>query len=39
VAAPLKDPIKAILELIKTSDGEGMKIALLPILKEFPDLR
>ncbi|XP_052639221.1 uncharacterized protein LOC128139996 isoform X1 [Harpia harpyja] len=38
-AGPLKDPIKAILELIQTSDAEGMKIALLPILKEFPDLR
>ncbi|XP_062351640.1 uncharacterized protein LOC134045723 isoform X3 [Cinclus cinclus] len=38
-AGSLKDPIKAILELIQTSDPEGMKIALLPILKEFPDLR
>ncbi|CAN0185658.1 unnamed protein product [Bubo scandiacus] len=38
-AGPLKDPIKAILELIQASDAEGMKIALLPILKEFPDLR
>ncbi|XP_075609597.1 exocyst complex component 3-like [Balearica regulorum gibbericeps] len=38
-AGPHKDPIKAILELIQTSDAEGMKIALLPILKEFPDLR
>ncbi|XP_037249247.1 exocyst complex component 3-like protein isoform X4 [Falco rusticolus] len=38
-AGPLKDPIKPILELIQTSDVEGMKIALLPILKEFPDLR
>ncbi|XP_074438498.1 uncharacterized protein LOC141741559 isoform X2 [Larus michahellis] len=38
-AGPLKDPVKAILELIQTSDAEGMKIALLPILKEFPDLR
>ncbi|PKU36102.1 exocyst complex component 3-like protein [Limosa lapponica baueri] len=38
-AGPLKDPIKAILELIQTSDAEGMKIALLPILKEFPSLR
>ncbi|KAM6068200.1 exocyst complex component 3-like isoform 2-T3 [Theristicus caerulescens] len=38
-AGPLKDPIKAILGLIQTSDAEGMKIALLPILKEFPDLR
>ncbi|XP_051477852.1 uncharacterized protein LOC127385782 [Apus apus] len=38
-ASPLKDPIKAILELIQTSDAEGMKIALLPVLKEFPDLR
>ncbi|KAM6335876.1 exocyst complex component 3-like protein isoform 1-T3 [Podargus strigoides] len=38
-AGPLQDPIKAILELIQTSDAEGMKIALLPILKEFPDLR
>ncbi|XP_033371098.1 uncharacterized protein LOC107206496 isoform X3 [Parus major] len=38
-AGSLKDPIKAILELIQTSDAEGMKIALLPILKEFPDLR
>ncbi|XP_053924919.1 exocyst complex component 3-like isoform X2 [Cuculus canorus] len=37
-AGPLKDPIKAILELIQTSDAEGMKIALLPILKEFPYL-
>ncbi|KAM9290101.1 LOW QUALITY PROTEIN: uncharacterized protein FYN16_001036 [Cariama cristata] len=36
---PLKDPIKAILDLIQASDAEGMKIALLPILKEFPDLR
>ncbi|XP_025935422.1 uncharacterized protein LOC112972706 isoform X6 [Apteryx rowi] len=35
----LKDPIKAILGLIQTSDAEGMKIALLPILREFPDLR
>ncbi|KAM9014348.1 exocyst complex component 3-like isoform 1-T2 [Ara ararauna] len=35
----LKDPIRAILELIQASDSEGMKIALLPILKEFPDLR
>ncbi|KAM6359444.1 exocyst complex component 3-like isoform 8-T22 [Alca torda] len=38
-AGSLKDPVKAILELIRTSDAEGMKIALLPILKEFPDLR
>ncbi|KAF2986303.1 hypothetical protein EK904_009832 [Melospiza melodia maxima] len=38
-AGSLKDPIKAILELVQTSDPEGMKIALLPILKEFPDLR
>ncbi|XP_056350197.1 exocyst complex component 3-like isoform X2 [Oenanthe melanoleuca] len=38
-AGSLKDPIKAILELIQTSDPEGMKIALLPFLKEFPDLR
>ncbi|KAM6311331.1 LOW QUALITY PROTEIN: uncharacterized protein AAHN32_001599 [Aegotheles albertisi] len=38
-AGPLKDPIQAILELIQTSDAEGMKIALMPILKEFPDLR
>ncbi|KAI1237577.1 hypothetical protein IHE44_0013657 [Lamprotornis superbus] len=38
-AGSLKDPIKAILDLIQTSDPEGMKIALLPILKEFPDLR
>ncbi|XP_074681286.1 uncharacterized protein LOC141923623 isoform X2 [Strix aluco] len=38
-AGPLKDPIKAILELIQASDAEGMKIALLPILREFPDLR
>ncbi|XP_065694223.1 exocyst complex component 3-like [Patagioenas fasciata] len=38
-AGSLKDPIKAFLELIQTSDAEGMKIALLPILKEFPDLR
>ncbi|XP_039923973.1 exocyst complex component 3-like isoform X1 [Hirundo rustica] len=38
-AGSLKDPIKAVLELIRTSDPEGMKIALLPILKEFPDLR
>ncbi|XP_069714967.1 exocyst complex component 3-like isoform X2 [Phaenicophaeus curvirostris] len=38
-AGPLKDPIKAILELIQTSNAEGMKIALLPILKEFPTLR
>ncbi|XP_032917824.1 exocyst complex component 3-like [Catharus ustulatus] len=38
-AGSLKNPIKAILELIQTSDPEGMKIALLPILKEFPDLR
>ncbi|XP_030340511.1 exocyst complex component 3-like protein 2 isoform X3 [Strigops habroptila] len=38
-ASHLKDPIRAILELIQTSDAEGMKIALLPILKEFPDLR
>ncbi|GAB0191004.1 hypothetical protein GRJ2_001565700 [Grus japonensis] len=38
-AGCLKDPLKAILELIQTSDAEGMKIALLPILKEFPDLR
>ncbi|XP_005047864.1 PREDICTED: uncharacterized protein LOC101806681 [Ficedula albicollis] len=38
-AGSLKDPIKAILELIQTSDPEGMKIALLPILKEFPYLR
>nr|XP_047925821.1 uncharacterized protein LOC106047013 isoform X1 [Anser cygnoides] len=38
-AGAVKDPIKAILELIQTSDAEGMKIALLPILKEFPDLR
>ncbi|KAM6274091.1 exocyst complex component 3-like protein 2 [Porphyrio hochstetteri] len=38
-AGPVKDPIKAILELIQTSDAEGMKIALLPILKEFPGLR
>ncbi|XP_014105230.1 PREDICTED: tumor necrosis factor alpha-induced protein 2-like [Pseudopodoces humilis] len=38
-AGSLKDPIKAILELIQTSDAEGMKIALLPILKEFPDFR
>ncbi|XP_066044964.1 tumor necrosis factor alpha-induced protein 2-like isoform X1 [Chamaea fasciata] len=38
-AGSLKDPIKAILELIQTSDPEGMKIALLPILKDFPDLR
>ncbi|XP_039409340.1 uncharacterized protein LOC104688868 isoform X1 [Corvus cornix cornix] len=37
-AGSLKDPIKAILELLQTSDPEGMKIALLPILKEFPDL-
>ncbi|XP_062432861.1 uncharacterized protein LOC134141021 isoform X3 [Rhea pennata] len=35
----LQDPIKAILELIQTSDAEGMKIALLPILRDFPDLR
>ncbi|XP_054142896.1 exocyst complex component 3-like protein 2 [Melozone crissalis] len=38
-AGSLNDPIKAILELLQTSDPEGMKIALLPILKEFPDLR
>ncbi|XP_058663600.1 exocyst complex component 3-like [Ammospiza caudacuta] len=38
-AGSLKDPIKTILELVQTSDPEGMKIALLPILKEFPDLR
>ncbi|KAM4779487.1 exocyst complex component 3-like isoform 2-T5 [Cyanocitta cristata] len=38
-AGSLKDPIKAILELLQTSNPEGMKIALLPILKEFPDLR
>ncbi|XP_068048411.1 tumor necrosis factor alpha-induced protein 2-like [Anomalospiza imberbis] len=38
-AGSLRDPIKAILELVQTSDPEGMKIALLPILKEFPDLR
>ncbi|KAM4666537.1 uncharacterized protein AAGF69_006329 isoform 12-T17 [Amazona ochrocephala] len=38
-AGHLKDPIGAILELIQASDSEGMKIALLPILKEFPDLR
>ncbi|XP_064001758.1 uncharacterized protein LOC135173187 [Pogoniulus pusillus] len=38
-AGPFKDPIKAILELIQASDAEGMKIALLPILKEFPGLR
>ncbi|XP_029820097.1 uncharacterized protein LOC108641318 isoform X2 [Manacus vitellinus] len=38
-AGPLKDPIKAILELIQASDAEGMEIALLPILKEFPELR
>ncbi|RLW10142.1 hypothetical protein DV515_00001934 [Chloebia gouldiae] len=38
-AGSLKDPIKAILDLVQTSDPEGMKIALLPILKEFPDLR
>ncbi|XP_071601588.1 exocyst complex component 3-like [Heliangelus exortis] len=38
-AGVLKDPIKAILELIQASDAEGMKISLLPILKEFPDLR
>ncbi|XP_068016279.1 uncharacterized protein [Melanerpes formicivorus] len=38
-AGPYKGPIKAILELIQTSDAEGMKIALLPILKEFPGLR
>ncbi|XP_068803246.1 exocyst complex component 3 isoform X2 [Struthio camelus] len=35
----LKDITKAILGLIQTSDAEGMKIALLPILREFPDLR
>ncbi|XP_012984600.2 uncharacterized protein [Melopsittacus undulatus] len=38
-AGHLKDPIQAILELIQASDSEGMKIALLPILREFPDLR
>ncbi|XP_025967081.2 uncharacterized protein LOC112989899 [Dromaius novaehollandiae] len=38
-ASSLKDPIKAIIGLIQTSDAEGMKIALLPILREFPDLR
>ncbi|XP_027529831.1 exocyst complex component 3-like protein isoform X2 [Neopelma chrysocephalum] len=38
-AGTLKDPIKAILELIQASDAEGMEIALLPILKEFPELR
>ncbi|XP_050192437.1 uncharacterized protein LOC126651015 isoform X3 [Myiozetetes cayanensis] len=38
-AGTLKDPIKAILELIQASNAEGMKIALLPILKEFPELR
>ncbi|XP_071415485.1 exocyst complex component 3-like protein 2 [Pithys albifrons albifrons] len=38
-AGPFKDPIKAILELVQTSDDEGMKIALLPILKEFPEFR
>ncbi|XP_061232306.1 uncharacterized protein LOC133224645 isoform X6 [Neopsephotus bourkii] len=38
-AGHLKDPIQAILELIQAPDSEGMKIALLPILREFPDLR
>ncbi|XP_057253129.1 uncharacterized protein LOC130592658 isoform X1 [Pezoporus wallicus] len=38
-AGHLKDPIQAILELIQASDSERMKIALLPILREFPDLR
>ncbi|XP_061854595.1 uncharacterized protein LOC133625652 isoform X3 [Colius striatus] len=38
-AGSLKDPVRAILELIQTSDAEGMIIALLPILKDFPDLR
>ncbi|KAM8807976.1 uncharacterized protein ACNFOS_003540 [Eudromia elegans] len=34
-----RDPIKAVLELIQTTDPEGMKIALMPILGEFPNLR
>ncbi|XP_065603502.1 exocyst complex component 3-like protein [Cyrtonyx montezumae] len=38
-ADALKDPIKTILELIQTPDAEGMKIALLPMLRQFPDLR
>ncbi|XP_015721184.1 exocyst complex component 3-like isoform X2 [Coturnix japonica] len=38
-AGALKDPIQAILTLIQAPDAEGMKIALLPIPSEFPDLR
>uniref|UniRef100_A0A8C9G507 Exocyst complex component 3 n=1 Tax=Pavo cristatus TaxID=9049 RepID=A0A8C9G507_PAVCR len=38
-AGALKDLIKAILGLIQAPDAEGMKIALLPIFSQFPDLR
>lgn len=38
-ADALKDPIKTILGLIQAPDAEGTKIALLPMLSQFPDLR
>ncbi|XP_021258514.1 uncharacterized protein LOC110401586 isoform X2 [Numida meleagris] len=38
-AGALEDPIEAILEFIQTPDAEGMKIALLPLLSQYPDLR
>ncbi|OXB69774.1 UNVERIFIED_CONTAM: hypothetical protein H355_015347, partial [Colinus virginianus] len=37
-ADALKGLIKAILEFIQTPDAEGMKIALLPMLRQCPDL-
>ncbi|XP_052549897.1 uncharacterized protein LOC128085926 isoform X2 [Tympanuchus pallidicinctus] len=39
VAGTLMDSIEAILGLIQAPDAEGMKIALLPVLRQFPDLR
>ncbi|XP_031448810.1 exocyst complex component 3-like [Phasianus colchicus] len=38
-AGALKDHIKAVLELIQAPDAEGMKIALISVLRQFPGLR
>ncbi|XP_031409555.1 exocyst complex component 3-like protein isoform X2 [Meleagris gallopavo] len=39
MAGALEDSIKAVLGLIQAPDVEGMKIALLPVLRQFPGLR